>query len=287
MPGITVGLKSLQGKRLVHILCFESILRTFSEGRIVSPMGLLQDRVVLVVGASTGIGAAAARVFAREGARVMLAARGEERLTEQVDALRADGFEAAAVRCDVTSAEDVQAMVDATLHRFGRLDGALNNAAMTQAGLLEDLTEDEFDTIVSVNLKGVWLCLRAEMAHMRRAGGGAIVNVTSVGALKASSGMGAYQATKHGVWGLTGTAAHDGGPAGIRVNALAPGPTETAMLDATRIAIPGGVEARVAATPLRKTATTDDIAEAAAWLLSDRAGHISGAHLPVDGGYRV
>src|SRR5690606_17739128 len=236
MPGITVGLKGLQGKRFVHILCFESILRTFSEDRIVSPMGLLQDRVVLVVGASTGIGAAAARVFAREGARVMLAARGEERLTEQVDALRADGFEAAAVRCDVTSAEDVQAMVDATLHRFGRLDGALNNAAMTQAGFLEDLTEDEFDTIVSVNLKGVWLCLRAEMAHMRRAGGGAIVNVTSVGALKASSGMGADQATKQGVWGLTSPAAHDGGPAGIRGNALAPGPPDTAILDQTRMA---------------------------------------------------
>ncbi len=251
------------------------------------PAGLLTGKAVLVVGASAGIGADAARVFAREGAKVMLAARSDEALTEGVAALRADGYDAAAVRCDVTSGAEVQAAVDATVARWGRLDGALNNAGMTQAGLLEDLTEAEFDRIVAVNLKGVWLCLRAEMAHMRRAGGGSIVNVTSVGAMKASSGLGAYQATKHGVLGLTGTAAHDGGPAGIRVNALAPGPTETPMLDATRLAVPGGVEARVAVTPLRKTATTTDVAEAAAWLLSDRAGHISGIHLPVDGGYRA
>jgi len=249
--------------------------------------GLLEGRTALVVGASTGIGAEAARVFAREGASVMLAARDGDRLDQQVRLLRGEGHDVDAVRCDVSSADDVQRMVDATLERFGGLDAALNNAAATQSGLLEDLTEAEFDQIVSVNLRGVWLCLRSEMTHMRRAGGGAIVNVTSVGALKASSGLGAYQATKHGVVGLTLTAAHDGGPAGIRVNAVAPGPTETAMLDATRIAIPGGVEARVAATPLRKTATTSDIAEAAAWLLSDRAGHVSGVHLPVDGGYRA
>jgi NAD(P)-dependent dehydrogenase (short-subunit alcohol dehydrogenase family) len=253
----------------------------------VTDNGLLADKVVLIMGASTGIGADAARVFAQEGAAVMLAARSEERLATQAESLRAEGYRAEAVRCDVTSADDVQQAVDATLERFDRLDGALNNAAMTQSGLLEELTEDEFDSIVAVNLKGVWLCLRSEMAHMRRAGGGSIVNVTSVGAVKASSGLGAYQATKHGVWGLTGTAAHDGGPARIRVNAVAPGPTETPMLDATRLAIPGGVEARVAATPLRKTATTTDIAQAAAWLLSDRSAHISGVHLPVDGGYRV
>nr|WP_274636540.1 SDR family NAD(P)-dependent oxidoreductase [Microbacterium bovistercoris] len=249
--------------------------------------GLLAGKVVLVVGASTGIGADAARVFAQEGAAVMLGARSDELLAAQVDSLRAEGFRAESQRCDVTSAADVQNLVDAAVERFGRLDAAFNNAAMTQSGLLEELTEDEFDRIIAVNLKGVWLCLRSEMAHMRRAGGGSIVNVTSVGALKASSGLGAYQASKHGVLGLTGTAAHDGGPAGIRVNALAPGPTETPMLDATRLAIPGGVEARVAATPLRKTATTTDVAQAAAWLLSDRAGHLSGVHLPVDGGYRV
>lgn len=249
--------------------------------------GLLQGKAVLVVGASTGIGADAARLFAREGASVMLAARSESLLADIVDELAREGHEADAVTCDVTSASEVDAMVESTVARFGRIDGALNNAAMTQAGTLEDLTEEEFDRIMAVNVKGVWLCLRSELARMRAAGRGAIVNVTSVGALKASSGLGAYQATKHAVLGLTLTAAHDAGPAGVRVNAIAPGPTETPMLDATRRAIPGGVEARVAATPLRKTAVTSDVAEAAAWLLSDRAGHISGVHLPVDGGYRA
>lgn len=246
---------------------------------------LLDDKVVLVVGASTGIGADAARLFAREGATVMLAARSEDLLGELVDELRSNGHQADAVRCDVSSADDVDAMVQSTVDRFGRIDCALNNAALTQSGLLEDLEEEDFDRIFGVNVKGVWLCLRSELRRMRAAGRGSIVNVTSIGAMKASSGMGAYQATKHATLGLTRTAAHDVGPAGVRVNAIAPGPTETPMLMATRTAVPGLVEARVAATPLRKAAATFDVAEAAAWLLSDRAGHISGVHLPVDGGY--
>ncbi|WP_187270423.1 MULTISPECIES: SDR family NAD(P)-dependent oxidoreductase [Microbacterium] len=249
------------------------------------PYGLLQDKVILVVGASTGIGADAARLFAREGASVMLAARSEDLLHDLLDELHGAGLDAAAVRCDVTVPADVAHMVDAVVDRYGRIDGALNNAAITQAGLLEDLSEEEFDRIMAVNVKGVWLCMRAELAAMRKAGRGSIVNVTSVGALRASSGMGAYQATKHAVAGLTGTAAHDAGPAGIRVNSVAPGPTATPMLAATRVAIPGGVEARVAATPLRKMASTDDVAETAAWLMSDRAAHISGVQLRVDGGY--
>lgn len=249
-----------------------------------SPL-LLDDKVVLVVGASTGIGADAARLFAREGATVMLAARSEDLLGELVDELRSEGHRADAVRCDVTSADDVESMVQTTIDKFGRLDGALNNAALTQSGLLEDLEEEDFDRIFGVNVKGVWLCLRSELRRMRAAGRGSIVNVTSIGAMKTSSGMGAYQATKHATLGLTRTAAHDVGPAGVRVNAIAPGPTETPMLMATRTAVPGMVESRVAATPLRKAASTFDVAEAAAWLLSDRAGHISGVHLPVDGGY--
>jgi len=246
---------------------------------------LLADKVVLVVGASTGIGADAARLFAREGATVMLAARSEDLLGELVDELRGAGHRADAIRCDVSSAEQVEAMVQATVDTFGRIDGALNNAALTGSGLLEDLEEEDFDRIFDVNVKGVWLCLRSELRRMRSAGRGSIVNVTSIGALKASSGMGAYQATKLAALGLTKTAAHDAGPAGVRVNAIAPGPTETPMLMATRTAVPGIVESRVAATPLRKAASTFEVAETAAWLLSDRAGHISGVHLPVDGGY--
>jgi len=247
--------------------------------------GLLDGKVVLVVGASTGIGADAARVFAREGASVMLAARSEAALRTLSDELEGEGLSAGFVTGDVSVASDVSRFVDATVERFGRLDGAYNNAGLTQAGKLADVTEEDFDRLMAVNVKGVWLCIREEVRAMLISGGGSIVNVSSIGGLRGSSGMGAYQATKHAVIGLTRTAAHDNGPLGIRVNAIAPGPTETPMLDATRKAIPGGVEARIAATPLRKAGTTTEVGNTAAWLLSDLSSHISGVVLPVDGGF--
>lgn len=247
--------------------------------------GLLAGKAILLVGASAGIGADAARVFAKEGAALMLVARNAEPLQALADELTAAGHDAAAVTGDVSVAADVARFVDAAVQRFGRLDGAFNNAAMTQAGKLDEVSEEDFDRILDVNVKGTWLCLREELRVMKPAGAGSIVNVSSIGGLRGSSGMGGYQATKHAVIGLTRTAAHDNGPLGIRVNVLAPGPTETPMLDQTRIAIPGGVEARIAATPLRKAGTGAEVGETAAWLLSDRASHISGVVLPVDGGF--
>jgi NAD(P)-dependent dehydrogenase (short-subunit alcohol dehydrogenase family) len=247
--------------------------------------GLLAGKTVLLVGASGGIGADAARVFAAEGAALMLMARSEAPLAELVDELRAGGVDAEYVAGDIASAGDVARAVATTVDRFGRLDGAFNNAAMTQAGLLENVSEEDFDRILEVNVKGTWLCLREEIRVMRAQGAGAIVNVSSIGGLRGSSGMGAYQATKHAVIGLTRTAAHDAGPAGIRVNVIAPGPIESPMLDRTREAIPGGVEARIAATPLRKAGQGSEVGNTVAWLLSDRASHISGAILPVDGGF--
>ena len=247
--------------------------------------GLLEGKVVLVVGASAGIGADAARVFAEEGASVMLVARTAGPLEELTAALTADGYDAAYVTGDQSVAADVARIVDATVERFGKLDGAFNNAGLTQGGKLDDVAEADFEKIFTVNVKGVWLLLREELRVMKPQGSGAIVNVSSIGGLRGSSGMGAYQATKHAVIGLTRTAAHDNGPQGIRVNAIAPGPTETPMLDETRRNIPGGVEARIAATPLRKAGTGREVGNTAAWLLSDRASHISGVVLPVDGGF--
>lgn len=249
------------------------------------PVRLLDGKVVLVVGASAGIGADAARVFARDGASVMLVARSEAPLRAVADALIAEGLDAAWVTGDMSVAADAARFVDATVERFGRLDGAFNNAGLTQAGRLDEVAEEDFDRIMAVNVKGVWLCMREELRVMRAQGTGSIVNVSSIGGVRGSSGLGAYQATKHAVVGLTRTAAHDNGPLGIRVNVLAPGPTETPMLDKTREAIPGGVEARIAATPLRKAGTGTEVANAAAWLMSDRASHISGVVLPVDGGF--
>ncbi|MEV6638880.1 SDR family NAD(P)-dependent oxidoreductase [Amycolatopsis sp. NPDC051371] len=244
-------------------------------------MSLLTGKVVLVVGASSGIGADAARVFAADGASVMLVARTEEPLAKLAAEL--SDYDVAYTTGDITSASSVDAFVAATVSRFGRLDGAFNNAAMGGSGRLDEVSEADFDRIMAVNVKGTWLCLRAEVRAME--GAGSIVNVSSIGGLRGSSGMGAYQATKHAVIGLTRTAAHDFGPLGIRVNVIAPGPTETPMLDELRRTIPGGVEARIAATPLRKAGTGAEVGSTAAFLLSDRASHLSGVVLPVDGGF--
>jgi NAD(P)-dependent dehydrogenase (short-subunit alcohol dehydrogenase family) len=245
----------------------------------------LSGRVVLVVGASAGIGADTARVLAADGASLMLVARTAGPLQALTDELSAAGHDVACTTGDVSVAADVARFVDATVERFGRLDGAFNNAAMTQAGRLDQVSEADFDQLLAVNVKGTWLCLREEIRVMEAQGSGSIVNVSSIGGLRGSSGMGGYQASKHAVIGLTRTAAHDVGPLGIRVNVVAPGPTETPMLEKTRQAIPGGVEARIAATPLRKAGTGAEVGNVVSFLLSDRASHLSGVILPVDGGF--
>lgn len=239
---------------------------------------MLDGKVVLVVGASAGIGVEAARVLAADGAKLMLVARTEEPLAKLAAELGAAYHVG-----DVSKASDVVAFVQATVDRYGRLDGAFNNAAMGQAGRLDEVPEEEFDRIMAVNVKGTWLCLREEVKAMT--GGGSIVNVSSIGGLRGSSGMGVYQATKHAVIGLTRTAAHDFGPLGIRVNVIAPGPTESPMLDQLRRDLPGGVEARIKATPLRKAGTGAEVGSTVSFLLSDRASHLSGVILPVDGGF--
>jgi len=245
----------------------------------------LEGKVVLVVGASAGIGADAVRLFAREGARLVLAARRREPLQRLEEEIAQAGGEVVAVTGDVAVAADAEGFVETALDRYGRLDGAFNNAGMNQYGRLDDVSEEEFDRIMAVNVKGTWLCLRAQLRAMRPAGAGSIVNTSSIGGFRGSTGLGAYQATKHAVIGMTRTAAHDNGPDGIRVNAIAPGPTETPMLATWRRDDPDAVARRVAAVPLRRPSLASEVAEAAAWLLSDRASAISGVVLPVDGGY--
>lgn len=250
-----------------------------------SPQPPLAGKVILVVGASAGIGADTARVLAEDGAALMLVARTEGPLASLAAELRSAGHDVAYTTGDVSRSADVVRFVQETVDRFGRLDGAFNNAAMTQAGRLDEVAEADFDQIMAVNVKGTWLCIREEVKVMRQQGSGSIVNMSSVGGFRGSSGFGAYQATKHAVIGLTRTAAHDFGPFGIRVNVIAPGPTETPMFVKWREADPAAVEKRIASVPLRKAGTPHEVAEAAAWLLSDRASHISGVVLPVDGGY--
>lgn len=246
--------------------------------------GLLDGKAVLLVGASTGIGADAARVFAEEGARLVLAARSGETLETVATDLRGSGHEVRVVVGDVTAGADVARMVDATVDVYGRLDCAFNNAAMVQMGLLHEVPEVDFDRIMEVNIKGAWLCLREELRVMRAQGFGSIVNTSSIGGYKGSPGLGAYQATKHAVIGLTRSAAHDNGALGIRINSVAPGPTSTEKINALLERDPTAMDGRLSVMPLRKIGTGIEVANAAAWLLSDSASQTTGMVLPVEGG---
>lgn len=251
--------------------------------------GLLAGKVAFITGAGRGIGAAAARLFAREGARVLLSARTEAQLKAVTEEIRAAGGTAEYVVCDLADGASVRAAVDRTVSLFGRLDVAFNNGATIQPpGPLDQLPEAEFDHVYDVNLKGVWLAMVAEIAAIRAtAGSGAIVNNSSVGSLMGNPELPAYGAMKRAVNSLTESAAVTYGPEGIRVNAIAPGSTATEMISAWEEKSPGVRERLTAHTPLRREADPEEIAQAAAWLLSDRASYVTGVVLRVDGGART
>ncbi|MFJ1648908.1 SDR family NAD(P)-dependent oxidoreductase [Streptomyces sp. NPDC088258] len=251
--------------------------------------GLLDGKVAFVTGAGRGIGAASARLFAREGARVMLAARTEEQLKAVTEEVRAAGGTAEYVVCDLADAASVRAAVDRVVEVYGRLDVAFNNgAAVERPGPVDEVTEEELDQIYAVNLKGPWLAMSAEVAAIRAtAGTGAIVNNSSVGSLRGNPALPSYGAMKRAVNSLTESAAITYGPEGIRVNAIAPGATLTDMMREWDAHTPGVIDHISAQTPLRRAAAPEEIAEAAAWLLSDRSSYVTGTVLPVDGGTRA
>ncbi|MCF3124803.1 SDR family oxidoreductase [Streptomyces arenae] len=254
-----------------------------------SPSGLLAGKVAFITGAGRGIGAAAARLFAREGARVVLAARTEPQLKAVAEEIRAAGGTADHVVCDLADGAGVRAAVDRAVERFGRLDVAFNNGASPQPpGPMDTLSEDDFDAVAAVNLKGSWRAMTAEIAAIRAtAGRGAIVNTSSVGSLMANPELPVYAATKSALNSLTASAAATYGPEGIRVNAVAPGTTLTEMLHEWDERSPGTIDHLNSLTPLGRAADPEEIAQAAAWLLSDRASYVTGTVLRVDGGMRA
>jgi NAD(P)-dependent dehydrogenase (short-subunit alcohol dehydrogenase family) len=249
------------------------------------PIGLLHGKVVLITGASRGIGAAAARLFAREGASVVLAARGTDALDAVVAEVRADGGVADAVTMDLADRASIRAAVDHAADLHGRLDGAFNNgAAIQQPGPLDGTSDDDVEEQFTVNFRAHWTAMTAEAALMRQSGGGAIVNTSSIGSRRANPALPAYGAMKRALDSITETAAVTWAPEGIRVNGITPGGTATEMIDAWEAATPGVVERTTKAIPLGRMAEPREIAEVAAWLLSDRASYVTGAMIPVDGG---
>lgn len=244
-----------------------------------------QNKVVLVTGAGSGIGASAARAFAREGACVMLADINAEQGRQSLAAIEGEGGQASFFQVDVTSAAQMRDLVAATVSRFGRLDIVHNNAGISGGNnFTADIEEEEFDRVVAVNLKAVWLCMKYSIAQMLQQGGGVIVNTASALALTVLPGSAHYNATKHAVAGLTKTAAVEYASRNIRINAVCPGVIRTAMLNSHPHL--DELEPKLLALhPAGRLGEVDEVARAVLWLASDGASFMHGSLMTVDGGW--
>ena len=248
-------------------------------------MDTFQDKVILITGGTSGIGQAAAVAFAKQGAKVAISGRREQEGQKVVQLVQETGTDGLFVRCDVSNPADVEAMVRQVENTYGRLDFAFNNAGVApKHAPLADQTEEEFDQTVAINLKGVWLCMKYEIPAILKAGGGAIVNNASMGGLVAFPGIAPYNATKHGVLGLTKSAALDYAKKGVRINAVCPGLIATDML----ADMMGGWEAMQKASaemqPIGRAGEPAEIASAVVWLCSPHASLVTGSHITLDGG---
>ena len=249
--------------------------------------GILDGKVALITGAGSGIGQATSRIFAREGAKLVLADVVEEGGNQTLKMVQDLGANAIFVKCDVSKGSDVDAMVAKAVATYGRLDCAYNNAGIEgEGGNTHECTEENWARVISINLTGVWLCMKAEIAQMLKQGkGGAVVNTSSGAGLAGIRGMPAYVAAKHGVAGLTRAAALEYGRQGIRVNAVCPGPIRTPMMARGLKRRPDLEERYARSEPLKRLGEPEEIGEAVAWLCSDRASYVTGLPMPVDGGF--
>jgi NAD(P)-dependent dehydrogenase (short-subunit alcohol dehydrogenase family) len=246
----------------------------------------LQGKVALVTGGTSGVGRDTAVLFAKAGAKVVVAGRREPEGKETIELVRAAGGDGLFVKTDVSKAAEVDMLIQQAVEKFGRLDFAFNNAGIegVWAPIIRQ-SEEDFDRTININLKSVWLCLKYEIQQMlKQGGGGAIVNMASIMGLVGSVGVAAYSASKHGIIGLTKTAALENAKSGIRVNAVCPSFTETPMADRI-FRVPGVRKYLLGCHPLGRFARPQEIAEAVVWMCSDHASFMTGQSLILDGGF--
>ncbi len=249
-------------------------------------MGLVEGKVALVTGSGSGIGRQSALAFGREGAKVVVADVVVDGGQETVKMIKAAGGDAAFVKCDVSKAADVEAAVKFTVDTFGKIDCAHNNAGIegpTRA--TADISEAEWDKLLGINLKGIFLSMKYEIPQMLAGGGGAIVNTASIAGLVGFQGLASYTASKYGVNGLTKAAALEYAKAGLRVNSVCPGVINTAMVERLIAETPEMEAGLLAGTPMGRLGEPSEIGEAVVWLCSDRASFVTGHNMAVDGGY--
>jgi NAD(P)-dependent dehydrogenase (short-subunit alcohol dehydrogenase family) len=250
--------------------------------------GRLEGTVALVTGGASGIGRATALTFAREGAKLIIADMNEDGGQQTVHLITEKGGEAIFVRTDVSKAVEVQALISTAVETYGRLDCAHNNAGISSRprAPLHECTEETWDRVLAVNLKGVWLCMKYELIQMLKQSSGTIVNTASIMGLVGSwSGTAAYNASKHGVVGLTKTAALEYATSGIRVNAVCPGYIHTPLIEEALTSNPALEAQIITRHPVGRMGRPEEIADAVVWLCSDAASFVTGHTLTVDGGY--
>ncbi|MBU1054883.1 MAG: SDR family oxidoreductase [Proteobacteria bacterium] len=249
-------------------------------------MKSLEGKIALVTGGAGGIGKAAALLLAREGAKVVVNTGSNIKGGEEVVRLiKEKGGEAIFVQGDVSKTKDVENLIDKAVKTYGRLDYAVNNAGVIPDFIpTAETSEESWDRTINVDLKGVWLCMKYEILQMLKQGGGSIVNVSSAVGLVGSFGVCPYVASKHGVVGLTKAAALEYAKAGIRVNAVCPGSTETPGFDKTLELYPQVRDITLAICPMGRMGEPEEIAEAIVWLCSDKASYVTGHAMVVDGG---
>ena len=246
--------------------------------------GVLSGRVGLVTGAGSGIGQMTALFFARDGAKVSVVDVDADTGMKTVQQIEDQGGQAIFIKCDVSKSDDVEAMVAETIKTFGRLDCAFNNAGISHGkAKIHEFPESDWDRVMNINLKGVWLCMKYELQHMFSQGKGAIVNASSINGLGGWLDLSAYVASKHGVMGLTRSAALEYAETGIRINAVCPGPILT-PLSHYQGNDPEIIK-KMYPMPMGRRGTMEEVAEAVVWLVSDKSSYITGHPLVLDGGF--